>query len=331
MKLTVTTTKFFLWGCAAAGLSVVTAGLALVSAGYSQSSSEPETRSTYVLGPDDQISIRALHCEELSDKPFRISPDGILSLPMVGPVKAGGLTVPALEKELTTLLKTYYVKPEVTVAVTEFRSQPVSVIGSVTNPGVVQLQGRKTLLEIISLAGGTKPDAGSAIKITRSMEWGRIPLPNAHDDETHRFSVAEVHLKDLIDGRNPAENILIRPEDVVSIPPASLVYVVGEVKKSGGFVLGNRTSMTVLEALSLAEGLQPRAAPGKARILRAAENGADHEEVQVNVGRILAGKAPDVSLRSSDILFIPNSSAKSVTMRTMEAAIQIGTGLVIWR
>jgi polysaccharide export outer membrane protein len=138
-------------------------------------------------------------------------------------------------------------------------------------------------------------------------------------------------LKDLIESRNPVDNIAIRPEDVISIPPASLIYVVGEVKKSGGFVLGTHSSMTVLEAISMAEGMSPRAAPGKARILRATEGSTERQEETINVSRILSGKAPDVTLRPSDILFIPNSSAKSISTRTLEAAIQIGTGLVIWR
>jgi polysaccharide export outer membrane protein len=296
-----------------------------------QRGTNPDGGSMYVLGPDDQIVIRSIHCEEISDKPFRIQPDGYVNLPMIGQVKASGLTVSGLEIELDRLLRKYYVNPETSVAVMELRSQPVSVVGSVTNPGVHQLQGHKTLVEIISMAGGTKPDAGAFVKITRKLKWGRIPLPSAHDDETGEYSVAEVPLKDLIEGRNPVENIAMRPEDVVSIPPAALVYVIGEVKKSGGFVLGSRASLSVLEALSMAEGLQVRAAGSKARILRASDSGGERTEVPVNVSRILAGKDPDVPLQPSDILFVPNSSSKSAAIRTLEAAIQIGTGLVIWR
>ncbi|MEI9973834.1 MAG: SLBB domain-containing protein [Ignavibacteriota bacterium] len=203
-------------------------------------------------------------------------------------------------------------------------------MGSVANPGVQQLQGRKTLLEIISAAGGAKADAGPTVKITRRMEWGEIPLASARKDAGGEFSVAEVPLKDLIESRHPEENIPIRPEDVISIPPAALIYVLGEVKKSGGFVLGSRSSMSVLEALSLAEGVQPRAAPGKAKILRAPEADAERKQQPINVSRIMAGKDPDVTLRPSDILLIPNSAAKSISTRTLEAAIQIGTGVIIW-
>jgi polysaccharide biosynthesis/export protein len=289
-------------------------------------------RSTYTLGPDDQIMIRALHAEEISDKPFRIQADGFVNLPMVGRIRAADFTVGQFEAELSTQLKKYYLEPQVTVTVTEFHSQPVSVVGAVVNPGVHQLQGRKTLLEMLSIAGGPRPDAGPVVRITRSLQWGRVPFSGAEDDPRGKYSTGEVGLKELLETRDPRQNILICPQDVISIPAGGTVYVIGEVKKSGGFVLGPRRSLSVLEALSLAEGLQIKAAPGKAKILRALDSsGTKRREEPVNVAKILSGKASDVALMPADILFIPNSAAKNAAIRSMEAAIQIGTGLVIWR
>ena len=312
-------------------LAIVIGGWARVGA---QTSSQPPAveRSTYVLGPGDQIVIRALHAEEISDKPFRIEPDGTLNLPLIGRVQAAGKTLAGLETDLRTRLGAYYLQPQVTVTVTDLRSQPVSVLGSVANPGVQQLDGRKTLLQVISAAGGLKPDAGQVVRITRRMEWGRIPLPTAHDDPGGQFSIAEVNLHNLLDSRDPSQNIEIRPEDVITVPQGSIVYVIGEVKKPGGFVIGARSNITVLEALSMAEGLGTRASPGHARILRPPEgqDGGSRTEVAVNLTRILAGKDPDVALKPADILLVPNSTAKSASIRSIEAAIQIGTGLAIW-
>ena len=127
---------------------------------------------------------------------------------MIGRVAAGGLTVEGLEKELATRLKTYVRDPVVAVSVLEYRSQPVSVIGSVGQPGVHQLEGRKTLIEILAKAGGLRPEAGNSIKITRKAEWGTIPLPSATQDPSGQFSVAEVSLKDILQATNPEENIL---------------------------------------------------------------------------------------------------------------------------
>lgn len=287
--------------------------------------------SHYRLGPGDQITIRALDVDEISDKPVRIETNGLINLPMVGRLKAGGLTVEQLEIEIVKRLKDFVREPQVSVAVTEFRSQPVSLLGAVAQPGVHQLQGRKTLFEVLSLAGGLRQDAGYSIKITRAKEQGPIPLANAKDDSSGRYSVASVEVKSVIEARNPRENIVVMPNDVISVPRAELVYVVGAVRKSGGFVLNERENITVLQALSLAEGAERTAATKTAKILRPAPGQANRLEIPVNLKEILAGKAADVPMRADDILFVPNSVARSASIRAAEAALQITTGLVIWR
>ena len=138
-----------------------------------------ETRTTYLLGPDDTVTIRAENAPDLSDKPFRVDAAGELKLPMIGRLHAGGLTVDQLETEIATRLKVYIVEPEVTVSITEFRSQPVSVVGAVATPGVHQLEGRKTLVEILAIAGGLRPDAGLASRSPGASNSGasRYPAP----------------------------------------------------------------------------------------------------------------------------------------------------------
>jgi len=287
--------------------------------------------SHYVLGPGDQITIRALDVDEISDKPVRIETNGLINLPMIGRFKAGGLTVEQLEAEIATRLKKFVQEPQASVAVTEFRSQPVSVLGSVAQPGVHQLQGRKTLFEVLSLAGGLRQDAGHSIKITRGKDYGAIPLENALDDSTGRYSVASVSVKSVMEARNPRENILIMPNDVISVPRADMVYVVGAVKKSGGFVLAERENITVLQALSLAEGADKTASTKHAKILRITAGQTARLEIPVNMKEILGGRASDVPMRADDILFVPSSATRSASIRAAEAAVQITTGLVIWR
>jgi polysaccharide export outer membrane protein len=289
-----------------------------------------QERSTYLLGPDDQIVIRALHAEEISDKPIRISSDGAITLPMIGTVKAAGLTIAQMEAELTDRLKFYVQNPQVAVSVMEMRSQPVSVLGAVNTPGVIQLQGRKTLVEVLSLAGGLRQDAGQTVKITRSASWGEIPLAGAHKDATDEYNVAEVDLDTILKATRPEQNITIRPEDVISVPRAEMIYVVGEVGKSGGFVLHSRESLSVLQAVSMAEGLGKLASPAHARILRSGD-GADRREIPVPLQKIMEGKAEDLRLRPDDILFIPSSVPKRAAIRGIEAAIQAGTGILVWR
>jgi polysaccharide biosynthesis/export protein len=287
--------------------------------------------SNYTLGPNDLITIRVPDVEEVNEKAVRIDLQGYIKLPMAGHVKAGGLTADQLEAELTRRLMRYVREPQVSVIVTEYRSQPVLVLGAVQNPGVHQVQGRKSLFEILSLAGGLKPEAGNSIKITRKKQWGAIPLANAQDDATHRFSVAEVNISSVMDAKNPQENIEILPNDVISVPQAEVVYVIGAVHKSGGFALKERETLSVLQAVSLAEGLESMAAPKAAKILRSTGGSSTRIEIPVDLQKILAGRSGDVPLERDDILFVPNNVAKSVTLRTIETAIQLGTGVVIYR
>lgn len=287
--------------------------------------------TAYVLGPDDQIAIRAIGAEELTEKPFTIDSSGLVNLPMIGRIRAAGLTVAQFETTLMDRLKTFYFNPQVAVTVTEFHSQPVSVIGAVNTPGVQQLRGQKTLIELLSGAGGLRPDAGSRITLQRRIEHGPIPLPGARPDATGQFSVAEVNLRAVMDNSHPEQNILIKPDDVISVPRAEVIYVTGEVHKSGGFPLNERETISVLQAVSLAEGLLPTSSPASARILRAAKPGSDRAEIPVDLRSILSGKTSDVPLQPDDILFVPTSTPKKAGIRAIEAAIQLGTGIVIWR
>jgi polysaccharide export outer membrane protein len=290
-----------------------------------------ETAATYVLGPQDQLTIWALDAEELSGKTFSIDASGYVNAPLIGRVKATGMTVQQFEAELSRQLKTYYKEPQVTVSVSEFRSQPVSVIGAVGQPGVHQLQGQKTLVEVLSMAGGLRLDAGHTIKITRRAEWGPVPLPGAAADSTGRFSVGEVGIKSVMEASNPQENILIKPNDVISVPRAEMVYVIGDVQKAGGYVLNERESLTILQVLSLAGGLTRTAAPQRARILRPMPNGAKRTEIAVDLKKILDGRNNDMPLQADDIFFIPNSKPKAAAFRAAEAAVTLGTGLVLYR
>ena len=311
---------------------IVAALIALAAAGpVSAEDKSANATSSYLLGPEDQINIRILEAQEIADKPVLIDPQGYIELPLTGKVLATGLTTGQLQQDLTKRLRAYIKDPHVVVSIGEFHSQPVSIIGEVTTPGQQQLRGRKTLAEVLSMAGGLKPEAGNMVKITRRLEYGRIPLANAQDDPSGQFSVAEVKLSSIIEAKDPQQNVLIQPYDVVSVPKGEMVYVVGEVEKGGGFVLNAKERISVLQSLSLAGGLRPNASPGNARILRASIDGGERTEIPVNLKKILEGRDEDRALRPDDILFVPTSRTKPAAIRTIEAAIQLGTGIVIWR
>jgi polysaccharide export outer membrane protein len=271
-----------------------------------------------------------LGVEEFSEVEFRIDPSGFLDMPLVGRVKAGGLTVPQLREQLVQALASEVREPRVSIDIVEFGSQPVSVMGAVRTPGVHQLRGQKTLAEILALAGGLREDAGARINIVRQKKWGPIPLSTAKMDSSGGFHVADIKLQDFLTASNPAENILIRPNDVITVPRADMVYVIGAVRKPGAFTLNEQESVSVLQALSMAEGLGVTPAPADSKILRMVPDG-ERTEIAVNVGKILSGTAKDVSLQPNDVLFVPSSTSKQVAKRALETVVSTLSGIAIFR
>ncbi len=286
----------------------------------------------YVLGPGDQILIQVVELPEFGTHPYRVDNDGAVGLPLVGRVRASGLTLEQFESQVTTILKKQVIDPHVVASVAEPRSQPVSVIGSVNNPGTRQVQGPTTLFDAIAGAGGLKPEAGNVITITRQADEGPLEIPNATRDPNTGVWTASITLRDLVDLRDSASNIAIKPHDQISVSRAPVVYVIGNVRKAGGFTVSDGRSISTLEALSLAEGFAPNASPKHARILR--KQGDDkiaREDIPVNLQKILYGEKKDVELRPGDILYVPDNLPRRITGRALEATINTVSGIAIWR
>lgn len=284
----------------------------------------------YELGPDDQVKIWVLGADEITDKPVRITPEGDLDLPVVGRVHAAGLTVEQLKAKLIQLFSKELLHPLVSVEIVDFGSQPVSVVGAFNHPGVFQLHGHKTLAEVISMAEGLRQDAGWRITVSREIENGPVPLPNATLDSTGKYSVGEIRTKDWLAGNDPSANIQILPHDVVTAIVAQSVYVMGDVKKPGEVALKDSDSISVLQALASAEGLGQASAPQRARIVRLTPNSTARQEIHVDLRKIQNGKDEDLAMRPNDILVVPASGSEKTAIRMTEAAIQTLTGVIIW-
>jgi polysaccharide export outer membrane protein len=285
---------------------------------------------SYILGPGDEIVIMALNAEEVSNKPIRIPSEGEINLPMVGRIRVAGMTIEELEDELGERLKVYIKEPDVAVHVARFQGQPVSVLGAVGSPGIVQLEGRKSLLEVLSMAGGLQENHGARLTITRRSEFGPVPLPSATPTLDGDFSVAELNIRSIMDASHPEQNIQILPHDVISVPTAEVVYVMGQVGRTGGFTLEDQETMSVLQALALAQGLSETARGEDGRIIRQVAD-APAVEIEINLDDLLRGKITDVALHAGDILFVPDSFARGALRRALDSAISAATSMVIYR
>src|SRR3984885_6791651 len=170
----------------------------------------PETiRPNYVLGPNDQILVRAPEAEEIDNRPFRIDGDGNINMPLVGHIHVAGRGLRELEADLVKRLREYIREPQVFVTVVQFRSEPVFFVGLFARPGIYPLQGNRTLLEMLSSAGNLLPNADRHVKVTRHEEYGPIPLPDAIVDPEKKVSTVEISLGSLRENINPAQNILL--------------------------------------------------------------------------------------------------------------------------
>ncbi len=289
---------------------------------------EPE----FTLGVGDQISVHVANLDDMPTAPMQIGPNGTLDFPLIGPVQASGMTVGQLRTELATQLGKYIKSPDVTVNLVQSASRPVSVVGEVVNPGVRQMVGPQHLLDVISMAGGLKPDAGPNVLVTRQPQWGKLQAGVVTEDAATHSYATKLPLDSLLALKAPENNILMEPGDTVSVPRAELVYVVGDVKKSGGFELTTHNTMSLLHAVTLAEGLEANSAASHARILRPSPNGdGPVAEIPIDIPKILAGKDKDVPLFANDILFVPHSGFKAGSKRAVEAAIGLTTGILIYR
>jgi polysaccharide export outer membrane protein len=294
--------------------------------------SEQSRSSDYVIGPEDVLDIDVFNVPELT-KTVRVANDGTISLALLGHVQAAGCTTEQLRKELERRWgQSYLENPQVTVFVREFHAQPVSVIGAVERPGIYELKGPRTLIEILSMAGGlaklgTAP--GRTIVVTRRGGFGE-ELQLVEGMNLAGADKVEINLQRLLYSREAGLNIDIKPFDTVGVSRADIVYVVGDVKRPGGFVLADRENLTVLQALALAEGLNGTASKRQARIIRRNADGS-RTEIPVDLTRVLNGKSQDLELAANDVLFVPVSAGKAAARRGAETVLGTLSGILIYR
>jgi polysaccharide export outer membrane protein len=284
----------------------------------------PDTvRPNYVLGPNDQILIRAPEAEEINQKPFRIDGDGNINLPLVGRVHVAGMTLQELEADLVRRLREYIREPQVFVDIVQFRGAPIYFEGLFARPGIYTLQGNRTLTEMLAAVGGLAANASRHITLTRHAEYGPIPLPDAVVDPEKKVSTVEISMGSLRENINPAENILLQPYDRIAVGRAELVYLNGEVGRVGGIELGERDSISILQAISQSGGLSRDAKKDKIRILRPILGTNRRAVIEVDVSQLYDGKGLDVPLLPNDIVYVPRSYQRAFWQTFQALALPI--------
>ncbi len=276
------------------------------------------------IAAGDFLQVSEFHLAEFRSS-VRVAADGTVTLPLVGEVKLLGMSEPkaarAIEKALLTggLL----LHPQVTVLVTSAVGQDVSVLGEVVRPGVYPYTVHHRLLDLLSAASGLSGNAGRLVTVVHRDENGDVGAGKPH------ASVPQAVILDPSGTDTKVEhNPELAPGDTVQVSRAGLVYVIGDVVRPGGFAVDPVQGLTIVQALSLAWGSTPNAAVGKAILIRDQPGG--RTLTTLNLKRMIRGQDPDLSLRDRDILFVPDSTAKTLLTKTLETAIQSAVGVSIY-
>lgn len=255
----------------------------------------PAIAQEYTIGPRDVLGITVWGQGDLS-RDYGVDPDGYIPFPLIGRVKAAGSTPKELAAQLTELLgKDYLVNPQVIVAVKEYLSQKVQVLGAAEKPGVYYLTGPTTLLEILSRAGGFASTAGKQVLLVRNH--------GAADGSSAalRLSLEKIQAGD------PSENTSVQSQDIVIVSKAQAYsyFIFGEVKKPGAYTLDKDTN--ILEGITVAGGFTDKAAPSRTRVIRSTPKGQQVIEVDMNDILRRGREAKTVMLQESDVVVVPES------------------------
>lgn len=287
-------------------------------------------QSDYVIGAGDVLGIEVFDVPELT-RDVRVNQMGDISLPLIpAKVRVAGLTSFQLQDKIEELLQANGLvsHPQVTVSLKEQHSEPIILTGAVRNTMVIQAMRDTTLLQALSQAGGIADDAGTVVNVTRpapsSPEAGIANSTEGADPVGNTAQTFTINLNDLLESGDPRFNIQVMGGDIIFVPRAGIIYVVGAVTRPGGFLLQNdRDRMTALKMLSLAGGPTGTAKTKNAVILRKNPETGKRDQVPLNVSKLLKLKTDDVFLEASDILYIPDSSRK----RAMHTATDVAVGL----
>jgi polysaccharide export outer membrane protein len=272
----------------------------------------------YIIGSEDLVEITLFDLADGQGEPrvitARVSNTGVVTLPYIGNIDAAGLTPAAFENNLRTAYSTYIHNPQLTVFVREYRSYRVSVMGYVTTPGVLELRGKKTLIEAIAMAGGLTDEASKNIRVSRATEAG--------------LQTVLVDLDRIAEGVDVGLNLAMLPGDVVTVPKAGTFYVEGVVRKPGAYPLLEHT--TVSQAIATAGGADVTIAKMSGTTLFRKDLNGERVAIPVDLAALKSGRTEDVPIQADDVIVVPMSGPRFWFDRFTSGVFRVGLSAPIF-
>ena len=267
--------------------------------------------SALLLDVGDLLEVRVFDTPELSGK-VRVDDRGQINLPVAGALTVSGMTVGQSQTAISERFRQKNIlrNPHVDVMVLEYATQGVTVGGEVKTPGVFPWVAKRTVQDFISVAGGPTPSASKSVTVTRQ-----------NHEQVMTFQLGSTL-------QNPAgADLDVQPGDRIVVAKAGVVYVVGDVGRPGGYLIENKETITVLQALALAQGMN-KTAKYDAKLIRTSASGRTESDLPLK--KILSNRASDPKLQDGDIVFVPVSGSKQFADKGISAILQSAVGLSIW-
>jgi polysaccharide export outer membrane protein len=274
------------------------------------------TDTRYRIGPGDMLDIRVFNRPQFSRDAVRVDSSGLIRMPLIeGEIRAACLTESELAAEITRRYQEYLREPQVDVFIKEYNSQPVAVIGAVRLPSRFQLTRRVRLLELLTFAGGLADNAGRSVQVVHTGVGASCELSPENEATS---GLDNYELRETLKGAEMA-NPFVQPGDVVSIPEAEEVFVVGNVFQPARIPL--KEQITVTRAIAMAGGVKPDTKKDKIRIVRQLPGTIDKKEIFVDLRAVDKHQAEDVVLLAGDIVDVPESSGKKLLKQFLGSVV----------
>jgi polysaccharide export outer membrane protein len=285
----------------------------LVAGAFAQAQAQSGPSESLLIGPGDMLHVLVFNTPEL-EQHSRVSDSGDVPLMLVGNVHVAGMTPARASATIAEKMASgHFMKhPQVTVNVDDYATQSVAVLGQVKTPGAYPITAPRTAIDIIAMAGGLTDAADRTVTIDRHGD-SKNKVNYFFSNDSHQ----------AID-----DNVLVYPGDKVVVAKAGIVYVLGDVKTPGGFVMNNNSSqLTALQLVAEAGGTNHSAVPSHAKLMRKQDDGG-YQELPLPLSAMQKGKQPDVALVAGDIIYVPFSYLRNVAVQGSGIAASAASAVI---
>src|ERR1041385_1699971 len=293
----------------------------LIVLGFAFALGQQSADDRYRIGPGDVLDVRIYTRQQLSRDAVRVEGNGMFSIPLIeSEIQAACRTEGELAKEISTRYAKYYKNLQVDVFIKEYHSQQVAIIGAVNDQSRFELQRRVRLLELLTYAKGPSTKAGQTINIVHSTTT-TSPCKQA-DESDANSAFSSYKLNDVLQG-DPKSNPYLEAGDIVTIPEADQVYVVGNVFMP--LTIALKEPITLTRAIAMAYGLKQDTRKGRIRVLRQEPGTQTRKEILVDLYAIEKNRSEGLALAPNDIIDVPTSAGKSF-LRSLVQGVVPGVG-----